>query len=165
MSQEKIIHSLQYSTTIDLVRKKIKQSLISNYRDIIGENPETMVFPAKSEYGDYQSNAAMPLAKKLKLKPKDIAEKLIQSISTENNLISKVDISGPGFINIHLSEKYIKEKLIQKLKSPSRLAIPMVENPQKIIIDFSSPNIAKEMHVVKLFFFLFFFFFLYKKKI
>ena len=113
---------------------------------------EPMVITSKGDFGDYQCNAALPLAKILGAKPKDVAAKLMATIQADlvmSKYISSMDISGPGFINIHLSDSYMREKLATMVKSPERLGIESVSgaNRQRVIVDFSSPNIAKEMHV------------------
>lgn len=110
----------------------------------------TMVNSNKEEFGDYQCNAGLLLAKRLQLKPREIAENLMSTINLPD-IISKMDISGPGFINIHLSHVYIKQKILTMLQYSDgavRLGIPKARHVQRVIIDFSSPNIAKEMHVV-----------------
>eukprot|EP00596_Hydrurales_sp_CCMP1899_P010025 CAMPEP_0119036524 /NCGR_PEP_ID=MMETSP1177-20130426/4295_1 /TAXON_ID=2985 /ORGANISM="Ochromonas sp, Strain CCMP1899" /LENGTH=572 /DNA_ID=CAMNT_0006996531 /DNA_START=363 /DNA_END=2081 /DNA_ORIENTATION=- len=86
------------------------------------------------------------------MKPKDLAEKLMAALTADSNvseLVSSMDISGPGFINIHLSDPYMRNKLANMLKDKARLGIVPTseEKTQRIIVDFSSPNIAKEMHV------------------
>lgn len=120
-----------------------------------------MVFPGKPEFGDYQCNIALTLSKQLKLKPKEVAERLMSTMINSDAhsaipVIESMDMSGPGFINIHLSPRYLQHKLQhmqthsagQEDGSLSRLGIEKVTSPQKIVVDFSSPNIAKEMHVV-----------------
>jgi arginyl-tRNA synthetase len=131
--------------TRQILSERVKSALNTAFgADALGA--DAMVLPAKPEHGDYQCNAAMPLAKKLKLKPRDIAEKLVQTLQVED-VVATMDISGPGFINIHLADSFVKNKLIRMLRDPTRLGIAPVENKQRIIVDFSSPNIAKEMHV------------------
>ena len=102
----------------------------------------------RSEFGDYQCNAALPLAKHLGLKPHEVANRLKEALSVDDILV-KMDIAGPGFINMHLSDSYVNTRLSEMLTSPiqERLGIPEVETKQRIVVDFSSPNIAKEMHV------------------
>jgi arginyl-tRNA synthetase len=114
-----------------------------------------MVNQAKPEHGDYQCTISMSLAKKLKLKPKDVAETILQDLreNAELKRIDRMDISGPGFINLHLSQSYVQNQLQSMMQSP-RLGVASVEQPQKVVVDFSSPNIAKEMHVVKRFHYL-----------
>eukprot|EP01036_Dinobryon_divergens_P041317 gene41317-54759_t len=123
----------------------IKEGLIKAFGDVVADTDPTVETASKPEFGDYQCNIAMPLAKKLKMKPVDVATKLINSMETD--ILSQLDIAGPGFINMRLSEAFIKNELKAKLEDPSRLNIPTLKSPQRIIIDFSSPNIAKEMHV------------------
>lgn len=113
-----------------------------------------MVVHARPEHGDYQCMVAMSLAKQLKMKPKDVAESVMQDLQADRSLsaaalLSSMDISGPGFINMHLSQSFIEGKVKEMLGLP-RLGVPVAEEPQRIVVDFSSPNIAKEMHVVSL---------------
>jgi len=165
-------------TSMDLIDQELRRALRRAYpSDHSIHSTNTMLFQGKSEFGDYQCNIAMPLSKILKQKPRDIAETIMSNIAVDadgaRSVIEKMDISGPGFINIHLSSYYIKRSLYQMLqpvelhnkyvstssddKSPSskidlsynRVGIPHVTQPQRIVVDFSSPNIAKEMHVVR----------------
>lgn len=103
----------------------------------------------QSQFGHYQCNSAMKLAKLLKKSPREIAEKIvgyIQSHPSKTALIEKVEIAGPGFINIHISPSTIEQKIQQILKDP-HLGVPTIFEKKRVIIDFSSPNTAKEMHV------------------
>ena len=131
--------------TRDLLSDRVRAALIQAFGDD-GKDADAMLVPAKPEFGDFQCNAALPLAKKLKAKPKDLAEKLMATLAVQDLVVS-MDISGPGFINMHLSEEYVKGKLTSMLRDPERLAIKPVAKRQRVIVDFSSPNIAKEMHV------------------
>jgi arginyl-tRNA synthetase len=147
-------------STIQLVEHQIQDS-ISKYLDSEGVKYDFASFQpivtlGKPEHGDYQSNVALALAKALKKKPFQIAAKIVEAISatTESDSLSggvvgRVDVSGPGFINIHLSEKYLQSTLAAMSRDPRRLGIPATKTPQRVVVDFSSPNIAKEMHVVR----------------
>jgi hypothetical protein len=137
--------------TCDILSERVRIAIENTFgEDAKGVN--SMVVTSKGEFGDYQCNAALPLAGRLKLKPKDLAEKLMAALIADSNvseLVRSMDISGPGFINIHLSDSYMRNKLANMLKDTARLGIVPTseEKTQRIIVDFSSPNIAKEMHV------------------
>ncbi len=112
--------------------------------DIIPVEP--LVVPATNpKFGDYQCNVALPLAKQLKEKPRAIAQQIIDKIDIKD-WGNPLEIAGPGFINITIKSEYIA-KQIGEVYQDENLGVSKINNPQKIIIDFSSPNIAKEMHV------------------
>ena len=96
---------------------------------------------ANTSHGDYQFNIAMSLAKKNGRNPHDLAKNIIDNLP-DNNLISRCEIAGPGFINITLTDKFLLEFVQNKL-----LTSCYVNNPQLVIVDYSSPNLAKQMHV------------------
>lgn len=107
---------------------------------------EPLIVPASNpQFGDFQSNIALALAKKLNQKPRDLATQIIQNFQL-NELCESPTIAGPGFINFTLKSSYIQSWLTQQIQDP-RCGVPLVEEPETIIVDFSSPNIAKEMHV------------------
>ncbi|WP_019508147.1 arginine--tRNA ligase [Pleurocapsa sp. PCC 7319] len=97
------------------------------------------------KFGDYQSNVALSLAKPLKQNPRAIAQSIIDNLQLEDKC-DPPTIAGPGFINFTLKPDYISE-LLRKIQLDERLGIPEVQPTEKVIVDFSSPNIAKEMHV------------------
>jgi arginyl-tRNA synthetase len=97
-------------------------------------------------FGDYQCNSAMKLAKQLSSPPRSIAQALVQALpSGASDLFERIDIAGPGFINLKLRSRFLANRLMQKAASGALLS--RADHPQRIVIDFSSPNIAKEMHV------------------
>ncbi|MFO1258911.1 MAG: arginine--tRNA ligase [Gammaproteobacteria bacterium] len=99
------------------------------------------------QFGHYQCNSAMRFAKPLKKTPRDVANDIVNVIQEmRSDSIEKLDIAGPGFINIWLKPDFLAARLNQMSKDP-KLGVPMVGQGHKMIIDFSSPNIAKEMHV------------------
>jgi arginyl-tRNA synthetase len=100
---------------------------------------------AKPKFGDYQANGIMGAAKKLGMKPQDLAEKVLAEMDLAA-IASKVEVAGPGFLNIHLSEDWLAEHAEHTLAS-DRLSIENTEQPQTVVIDYSGPNLAKEMHV------------------
>lgn len=99
----------------------------------------------QEKFGHYQFNSAMKLAKTLGKPPREIAEKLAAGLEN-NDLLEKVEIAGPGFINLYLTNTFLADKVEKMLQSP-HLDIPRPQQSQKIIVEFSSPNTAKELHV------------------
>ncbi len=107
---------------------------------------DPQVGPARDlRHGDYQANIALPLAKKLGKNPREIAQIIINNLSVDN-ICETPTIGGPGFINLKLKPSYLQTQL-KPLYNDERLGIKKVANSNKVIVDFSSPNIAKEMHV------------------
>ncbi|WP_433691274.1 arginine--tRNA ligase [Kosakonia cowanii] len=99
---------------------------------------------AKVQFGDYQANGVMAVAKKLGMAPRQLAEQVLTHLSLDG-IAYKVEIAGPGFINIFLAPEFLAENVDQALKS-DRLGVS-VPQPQTIVVDYSAPNVAKEMHV------------------
>lgn len=103
-------------------------------------------------FGDYQSNAAMPLAKKIaektgqKTNPRQVAEQILAKLNLGEIAAEAPTIAGPGFINVRLSPAWLAGRL-QAMRSHERLGIDRVAAPQRVVVDYSGPNIAKEMHV------------------
>uniref|UniRef100_A0A3Q1C572 Arginine--tRNA ligase, cytoplasmic n=1 Tax=Amphiprion ocellaris TaxID=80972 RepID=A0A3Q1C572_AMPOC len=114
------------------------------------DNPPLAVTPnQQAKFGDYQCNSAMAMAQMLKAKgmkvnPREIAEKIVQNLP-DNELIQKTEIAGPGFINVHLKRTFVSKLLSNLLVNG--VQPPPLESRKKVVVDFSSPNIAKEMHV------------------
>jgi arginyl-tRNA synthetase len=93
----------------------------------------------KPEFGDYQANGAMGAAKKLKTNPRELAQKILEQVDLEG-IASKTEIAGPGFINITICNDFLANALTEPANQPT-------SNPQTVVIDYSGPNLAKEMHV------------------
>src|SRR5574343_499717 len=98
----------------------------------------------KVEFGDYQINGAMAAAKLLKTNPRALAEQLLGALDL-TDIASKVEIAGPGFINVTLKPEFIAAQLTQAAASP-RLGVSENTAPQTVVVDYSAPNLAKEMH-------------------
>ena len=111
----------------------------------IDEKPISVTEATKAEFGDYQFNGAMALAKKLKSNPREIAQKIIDAMP-QDTMIAKTQIAGPGFINIWLDDSVLSQSLQQALED-SRLGIKPKDDPIKVVVDYSGPNMAKQMHV------------------
>lgn len=112
----------------------------------IPEDCEPLVTPStRPQFGDYQANGAMGAAKRMGCKPRDLAGRIIAQLDVDG-LADKVEIAGPGFINLHLDPTWLGAGLGRVIDDP-RLGIEPASAPQTIFIDYSSPNLAKEMHV------------------
>ncbi len=96
-------------------------------------------------FGDYQSNAAMMVAKALKSNPRQLAEKIKASLQLDG-LCEEVEIAGPGFLNFRLTREALSGT-ISSLFKDERIGVPLVQQPKRIVVDFSAPNVAKPMHV------------------
>ena len=111
---------------------------------------EPQLAPAtKPEFGDFQANGALPLAKPLKLAPRQIATAIVEQLQSDSAftaLCEPPQIAGPGFINLTVRKERLAAEVEVRL-GDARLGVLPVERPEPVVVDFSSPNIAKEMHV------------------
>jgi arginyl-tRNA synthetase len=133
------------SSTIAQLKVRFEQALLAAFgAEVTGIDP--LLVPASNpKFGDYQSNLAMSLTKKLGKPPRAIAEELVQNLDV-TDLCEPPAIAGPGFINLTLKPAYLEAEL-SRMQIDSRLGIALVKEAERVIVDFSSPNIAKEMHV------------------
>jgi len=98
-----------------------------------------------SRHGDFQTNAALVYAKQTKADPGDLARKLAEAIDLKD-VAEKPEIAGPGFLNFRLKPDYLAQEVARRW-SDDRLGVSTVTLPETIVVDYSGPNIAKEMHV------------------
>jgi arginyl-tRNA synthetase len=105
-----------------------------------------LIRPAQDpRFGDYQANMAMPLAKQLGRAPRDVAAEIVQRLEV-SGLCDPPEVAGPGFINLRLRNDWLSEQLGRALLD-ERLGVAAVERPATFVLDYSSPNVAKPMHV------------------
>ncbi|KKD59439.1 arginyl-tRNA synthetase [Grimontia sp. AD028] len=107
-------------------------------------SPAAVRQSAKPQFGDYQANGIMGVAKKLGCNPREFAQKVLDVLDLDG-MAEKTEIAGPGFINIFLSTEWLAAKADEALAS-DRLGVAEAEK-QNIVVDYSAPNVAKEMHV------------------
>ena len=98
-----------------------------------------------STFADYQANVALPLAKRLGRAPRDVAEGIVRHLDVAD-VCSNVEVSGPGFINLTLRNEWIARQAAGLLDDP-RLGVPVSDPRQEVVVDYSAPNVSKEMHV------------------
>src|SRR5271163_3466129 len=98
-----------------------------------------------SDRADFQANGAIPLAKTLGRTPRDVAADVVAAASLDD-VCASVEISGPGFINLTLSGEFVMDQ-VATAGSDERVGVPLTAEPQRIVIDYSAPNVAEEMHI------------------
>lgn len=111
----------------------------------IEQEPMSVSEATKPEFGDYQFNGAMALSKILGLNPRVIANTILDNLNL-TGVLSKAEIAGPGFLNLWINPLWIAEQC-QRAVGDERLNIDTAENSIKVVVDYSGPNMAKQMHV------------------
>ncbi|MDO8302352.1 MAG: arginine--tRNA ligase, partial [Sedimentisphaerales bacterium] len=116
---------------------------------------------ADPKFGDYQANGVMAVAKQIKTNPRQLAEKVVGQLDV-SDMCEQPEVAGPGFINLRLKPEFIAQRLLEinadvemsnhghatlRPCHPERLGISKTQEPKTIVVDFSGPNIAKQMHV------------------
>ena len=116
-------------------------------RDVHGVDAPPMLRPAKdAAHGDYQVDGLMALAKKLGRAPRDLAAPVAERLARVEG-IARAEVAGPGFVNLTLDLGWLGARLGDALADSARDGVPPAERTQRVVVDFSAPNIAKEMHV------------------
>ncbi|MDC0834754.1 arginine--tRNA ligase [Geitlerinema sp. CS-897] len=133
------------SSIPEQLRLKFDRALADAFGDEIAGTDPLLASTNNPKFGDYQANLAMSLAKRLKQKPRDIAQQIVDRLEV-SDICEPPEIAGPGFINLRLKREFLEAQL-QKIQGSDRLGIAPTDNPKTAVVDFSSPNIAKEMHV------------------
>jgi arginyl-tRNA synthetase len=100
----------------------------------------------RSDRADYQANGILALAKKAKANPRELATQVVERITT-GDLLADVEVSGPGFLNVTVTDRAITETLAARAADGDRLGVPLKAEPGVTVVDYAQPNVAKEMHV------------------
>lgn len=110
--------------------------------------PEASADPLlrRSDRADFQANGILALAKKAKANPRELATQVVANVVT-GDLIGEIEVSGPGFLNVTVTDRAITENLAARYADPERLGVPHAPQPGTTVIDYAQPNVAKEMHV------------------
>ncbi len=129
------------------IREFLNQKVLSAMAavGVPAELPALIAPGKKAGFGDYQANCAMGAAKAMGTNPRELAAKIVAALELDG-IAEKVEIAGPGFINIDLNPVWLGEQ-IAKAQSDERLQVEQVADAQNVVIDYSGPNLAKEMHV------------------
>jgi arginyl-tRNA synthetase len=109
------------------------------------ESPPLVSRATRPEFGDYQANGVMAAAKQMKTNPRELGGKVVAAAELED-LAEKVELAGPGFINITLRADWLARRAEEAL-ADEKLGVDPADEPQTVVVDYSSPNLAKEMHV------------------
>lgn len=139
------------------LQERIQQRCYHSLQELYNPTGETITehhieisLATNNKFGHYQCNSAMKLSKILNTTPREIANALCNHMlvadKSQGSIFSKIEVAGPGFINFTLSNKFISDEINKQLLDPAH-GIIRLEHKPRAIVDFSSPNIAKEMHV------------------
>ena len=120
------------------------ESLVSNQAKVT-ELLELIRVAQDPKFGDYQANFAMPLGKVLGKPPRDVATQIVAAARLDD-LVQPPEIAGPGFINLRLRDEWVAA-VLRNAAADERLGVEVTESPRTYVVDYSSPNVAKPMHV------------------
>ena len=127
-----------------LLEQKVEAAMQTAWPDVA--DAPALVLPAQDpSFGDYQATGAMALAKRLGKKPRDVAAAIVERLDV-SGLAEKPEIEGPGFINFRLKNDWVGREL-GRISPDDRLGVAPTEQPETVVVDYSAPNLAKEMHV------------------
>ncbi|MDZ7963092.1 MAG: arginine--tRNA ligase [Aulosira sp. DedQUE10] len=133
------------NATQEKLKHQFAQALVAAFgAEYAGVDP-ILVAASNPKFGDYQANVALSLSKRLGKQPRQIAAAIADKLDV-SEICEPLEIAGPGFINLKLKTAYLEAQL-NAIQADSRLGVPTAKTPQREVVDFSSPNIAKEMHV------------------
>ena len=129
----------------DTLRSRLQAALGAAFGDEFAAIDPVLGVTTNPKFGDYQANVALPLAKQVSLPPREVAAQILAALCVDD-ICEAPEIAGPGFINLTLKPAFLAAQL-KAIAADPRLGIPTVPQPQRVVVDYPSPNIAKEMHV------------------
>ncbi|MFF9819762.1 arginine--tRNA ligase [Streptomyces sp. NPDC014006] len=125
------------------VHQRLASALSAALPEAAGADP----LLRRSDRADYQANGILALAKKAKANPRELATQVVAQVTT-GDLIQDIEVSGPGFLNVTITDRAITENLAARAAdTDGRLGVPRTEQPGTTVVDYAQPNVAKEMHV------------------
>jgi arginyl-tRNA synthetase len=132
-------------STQEQLKLKFQQALAEAFGTDYAEVDPILVSASNPKFGDYQANVSLSLTKQLKQQPRAIAQQIVDKLDVAD-ICKPPEIAGPGFINLKLKTEYLEAQL-SNIQADPRLGVAPTKNPKRVIVDYPSPNIAKEMHV------------------
>ncbi|MET9063383.1 arginine--tRNA ligase [Streptomyces antibioticus] len=124
------------------VEQRLASALTATLPEAAGADP----LLRRSDRADFQANGILALAKKAKANPRELATQVVAQVVT-GDVIGEIEVSGPGFLNVTVTDKAITENLAARYADSARLGVPHAAHPGTTVVDYAQPNVAKEMHV------------------
>src|SRR5579859_2207454 len=125
-----------------VLAQRVHDAIVASFGPEFGD-ADPLIRP--SSFADFQANVALPLAKRLGRPPREVAAELARHLDVAG-VCEPPEVSGPGFVNLRLTDSWIADQASRMLTDP-RLGLEPAATPLTVVVDYSSPNIAKEMHV------------------
>lgn len=126
--------------------RSVEQHLSSALSATLPEAVDADPLLRRSDRADFQANGILALAKKTKANPRELATQVVSQVVT-GEVIKEIEVSGPGFLNVTVTDRAITENLAARYADADRLGVPHTDHPGTTVIDYAQPNVAKEMHV------------------
>ena len=125
----------------------LEQRISAAIQKVTGTDCPAMVrISADAKFGDYQANGVMAAAKQLKTNPRQLAEQIVTQLKLDD-ICETPEIAGPGFINLRINDQFLAKRLLEINTDKNRLGIDKTDSAETVVVDYSGPNIAKQMHV------------------
>ena len=137
-----------------ILSEKVIQAMVAS--GLPSDTNPAISISSRPQFGDYQANGVMGAAKKLKTNPRALATTVVEHLDL-SGIATKIELAGPGFINIHLCKEWLSEQVniaandeklgVSQRNTENVSANTVQDKPQTVVVDYSAPNLAKEMHV------------------